>query len=225
MKKVIITLSILTILTVSIHSYRFVAFAATSTPSAVSTPSAKPESKVQDLLDRVSDKVTKLTEKMQRTYHGPIKSISTTTITLTTSEGSKNVITNDATDFFRIKAGKQSTTDLKGLKSGDDISVIGTIDPQTTDMTAKQIVAKIHRSNFSGTIQNVEDTIATITLPDNSTVKVDLDGTKLEKVSSGKIIPAKLSDFVENSTIFAIAFSPDSKTGVYSSLKALALNK
>ena len=231
MKKIIIiTISFLSILSFLSNLNGVNVLAVTSTPSATATASAKTAStsgsKVQDLLNRVSDKVTKLTDKMRRTYHGPVKSSSDETYVVTTSEGEKKITTNNATDFFRIKAGKRSTIDFDGIKAGDDIVSIGTIDSQTTDMTAKQVIAKIHRSNFVGTISAVDKSIVTITLPDKTTVKVDLSNAlTYEKIVNGKIHTAKLSDFVTESTIFVIAYSPDAKTGIYSSLKALTFSK
>lgn len=227
-KKIIIFLFLINLIN-SINLISF-AFASTSTQSPTSTSSAKPASssasKVQDLLNRVADKVTAITEKMQRTYHGTVKSNSRSTLVVTTPDGDKNIVTNDATDFFRIRAGSQTSIDLKGIKVGDDIAAIGTIDPQTTDMTAKQVIAKIHRYNYSGTITSVDKGIATITLPDNSAVKVDLTSAlALKKIVAGKIVTAKLADFTVNSTIFIIAYSPDPKTGIYSSLKALVWTK
>lgn len=196
----------------------------TSTPSAKSATTSG--DKVQDLLNRVSDKVTQITEKMRRTYHGSVKTVSTSTITIETSGGNRNIVTNDATDFFRFRAGNKTTIDLKGIKADDDIVAIGTIDPQTTDMTAKQIIAKIHRANFAGTITSMDKSVATITLTDNTQVKVGLDSAlTYKKVLDGKIVPAKLADFTINNTIFVIAHSPDLKTEVYSSLKALYIVK
>lgn len=203
--------------------------AASATPSSQnSTQSAKtpPQSKAQEILNRVADKVTEISNKMRRTYHGTVKSVSATSLTVSTKEGNRTISTNNATSFYRFRAGTRSEIELANIKAGDDISAMGTIDPQSEDMTAKQIIAKIHRYNYVGLIDSLEKGVATVTLNDNSQVKIDLtDALVLKKVIEGKIATAKLTDFNESSTIFVIAHSPDSKTGVYSSLKALVLAK
>ncbi|KKU91854.1 MAG: hypothetical protein UY21_C0009G0045 [Microgenomates group bacterium GW2011_GWA1_48_10] len=195
-----------------------------ATPSAQTSTTSG--SKAQELLNRVSDKINQIADKTRRTYHGPVKSTTASAHIISTPEGDKKIITNDATSFYRFKAGRRTEIEFKNIKTGDDVSAIGTIDPQNGDMTAKQVTAKIHRYNYVGTPDSVNKGIATITLPDNSQIKVDLsDALTLKKIIDGKISPAKLANFKTGNTIFVIAHSPDAKTGMYSSLKALILTK
>ncbi len=196
-------------------------FAVDSTVSSAATPSAAKvtpvEKKAQDLLDRVATKVAQIADSDKRTYHGVIKSVGTETYTITTSEGDRQIATNDATEFFRIKASKKSETDFAGIKKGEDIVVIGTIDPATKTMTAKQIITKIKRTVFAGPITAVEKNIITI----NGT-KIDLSDASYEQMDAdGKITVAKVSDFQTGKTAFVLAHSPEDE--VYSSLKALVI--
>lgn len=186
------------------------AFAADATKSAA-----------QDLLDRVATKVAELSEKLQKSYWGKIKNLGTSSVVLVTTGGEKAVNTNDATSFYRIRANNRTEINFAGLKIGDDIAAVGTIDPITSDLTAAQIIAKIKRENVVGQITAVDKTIVTV-----GTIKIDLADAILKMASSsGKITSAKLSDFKEGNAIFAIAHSPDAKTGVFSVLKALTISQ
>ncbi|MBI4099964.1 hypothetical protein HY440_03055 [Candidatus Microgenomates bacterium] len=186
------------------------AFAADSTPSA----------KAQDLLDRVATKVAQLSAQLQKAYAGQIKSLGDTTIVITTESAERAIHTSDATSFFRVRANNRSEVNFAALKIGDDIAAIGTIDPATSDLTARQIIAKIARTNLTGTIKAIDKTI--VTLPDDT--KVDLDGASLKLLTANrKIITAKLADFKVGATIFVIAHSPDQNSGIYASLKALTI--
>lgn len=186
-----------------------------------STPSAK----AQDLLDRVATKVAEISAKLQKSYAGRVKSLGTATLTLTVGDANRSVITNDATSFFRIRAGNKTEINFGALKTGDDLAAIGTIDPQTGDLSARQIIAKIKREVVTGKITAVDKAVVTL----DTNQKLDLDGTILKQASlSGlsagrqeKLASAKLADFKEGTTVFALAYSPDEKTGIFSVLKAL----
>lgn len=209
MKNLIFTC--LTVLTLFIFVPRVLAVPA--------TPSA--DQKTQELLDRVATKVAELADQTRRTYHGTIKSLGTSSLIVSTDDGDKTVAVNSATSFFRIRAGSRSETDLKGLKVGDYITAVGTIDPSSGDMTTKQIIAKIHRTNLTGTIQSITKGVATI----NST-DIDLTDASLKTLTrDNKIVAAKLSDFTSGNQIFAIAFSSDPKSATLSALKSLTLTK
>lgn len=178
---------------------------------------ASVSAKAQDLLDRVATKVAQLSEKLQKSYWGKIKTLGATSIVITTESGEKAIATSDATSFFRIRAGARTEINFAALKIGDDIAAIGQIDPATTDLTARQIITKIKRQNVVGKITAVDKQVITI-----DSVKIDLSDATLKMASSsGKIIPGKISDFKEDAAIFAIAVSPDEKTGIFSVLKAL----
>lgn len=179
-------------------------FAVDSTPSAA-TPSAK----AQDLLDRVATKVAQIANQQKRTYHGVVKSTGTNSYSLTTDEGDRTIVTNDATNFYRTKAGKRSPSDFKGIKIGEDIAAIGTIDPNNKSMTAKQVIQKIKRTIFVGKVETVDKSVVTVT-----GTKIDLADSNYD---SKEIAVGKL--------IFILAHTKDPKTGIYSSLKVLIINK
>lgn len=185
-------------------------FAADATPSA----------KAQDLLNRVATKVAQLAQQLQKAYVGEIKTLGDTSIVLTTDLGEKAIHTSDATSFFRIRGGSRTEINFAALKIGDDIAAMGNIDPATSDLTARQIIAKTARQNIVSTIKSVDKTILTL---DNNT-QVDLDGaTSLKMITNDKITSAKQADFKIGNAIFVIGYSPDEKTGVYSILKAFTV--
>lgn len=186
-----------------------------------STPSAK----AQDLLDRVATKVAQLSQKLQKAYIGKIKSLGTTTFVITSPDGDHAITTNDATSFFRIRAGNKTEVNFSALKIGDEVSAIGTIDPATSDLTARQIIAKIERRVVAGTIQEINGQIYTVLLFDGSTAQLDFTDTgTFKKIVSGKILAAKQADFTVGFQIFTIAYRPDDAQTL-SVLKALTVQK
>lgn len=199
--------------------------AASATPAAEATPAAKVDPIAQDLLDRVATKVAELTDRLKRTYQGRVKSVGTTSYVLTTSEGDKTILTNDVTDFYRIRSGRTSTINFAGIKAGDDLVAIGTLDGATNEITAREIIAKIARQNIAGKITTNDDGVITITSGDKN-YQVDLnDATTLRKASaSGQLSTAKLADFIEGSTVFVMAYE-STDPDILSALKALLLLK
>lgn len=205
-------------------------FAATTTesgtPSSQTSTTSGATDKAKDLLDRVATKVAELVKKERRTYTGSIKSkAAKTSFVITTPDGDITVTTNEATDFYRVRSSSQSDASFATLKVADDIAAIGTIDPQTKEMTARQIIAKIKRTNIAGRIEAVDKNILTIKGQVGASIKVDLtDAVTLEKAGSdNKIIKAKETDFAVKQSVFVIGYSPDPKTGTYSVLKALTI--
>jgi hypothetical protein len=212
----------------------FPVVAVTATPAAVATTSAKTgtasgsvTNKAKDLLDRVATKVAEIVQNERHSYSGTIKSKSAkASFVLTTPDsGDVTVTTNDATDFYRVRSGSQTDTNFASLKVSDDLAAIGTIDPQSKEMTARQIIVKIKRTNIAGVIESVDKNILTIKGQTGGSIKVDLtDAITLEKAGpDNKIVKGKIADFVTGQPVFAISYSPDSKTGTYSVLKAVTL--
>lgn len=194
--------------------------AADSTSSAI-------DRKAQDLLDRVATKVATLTSKLRRVYTGKVKSAGTTSYVVTTSDGDRTVTTNDVTNFFRIRAGNRSEINFSAIKVGDDVAAMGTVDPQTGEMTAKQIIAKIKRFNIVGKITVIDKLTYTITELSNKTTKVDLsDAITLKMITTkNQIVPATVENFKEGDQAFVIAYSSDSTSDILSALKAIDLAK
>lgn len=191
-------------------------FATDSTPSAA-----------QDLLDRVATKVATLVSKLRRVYTGQIKSIGTRSIVVTTSEGDRTVTTNDITSFFKIRAGNRTEINFTTLKVSDDIAAIGTVDPNTFEMTTKQIIVKVRRYNVVGTIVSVDKTILSIQELFGPTTKIDFsDALSLKTIKTdGTITSARLSTFKTDDLVFIIGYLADPKDEALSVLKALRLEK
>lgn len=176
----------------------------------------------QELLDKVATKVAELTAKQRNIYVGTIKTAGTVSYTVTTGDGDKTVTTTEGTNFYRIRAGNRTDATFKSIKASDDIGAVGTIDPQTGEMTAKQVIAKIQRQNIVGVIESLgKDGAASI-----SGTRIDLTsaGTLKKVDKAGKISTAKVADFAAGNVAFVIAYASDN-SGVLSSLKAMVLSK
>ncbi len=202
--------------------------AASSTSSATSTPSAAPiNPTAQELLDRVATQVAQLANQLQKVYVGTITSVGTSSYIITTPDGDKTVGTNDVTTFYRIRSGNTTSVTFDSLKSGDDISAMGNIDPQTNAMTAREIIAKIKRFNIVGKIATVSGTILTVQPSDGLQTSLDIStATSLKKLdpSSGKTTIAKPGDFKAGNIILAIAYySTASDTPPLAILRAVLL--
>jgi hypothetical protein len=171
---------------------------------------ATPSAKAQDLLDRVATKVAELSQKFQKAYLGKIKSLGTTTFVITSTDGDHAISTNDATSFFRIRAGAKSEVNFAALKIGDEVATLGTIDPTTTDLTARQIIAKIQRQVVGGVITDVTKDLFTVKQFNGTEIKLDFaDVITLKKFTGDKLVIAKQSDFTVGSSVFAIAYRAD----------------
>lgn len=199
---------------------------AAATPSAAASPSGKVDSRAQDILNRVTTKVEELANKQRKTYFGTVKSVGTKSYVVTTLDGDKTISTNDAASFFRIRAGNRTEVKFENIKVGDDLAAVGTIDPSTGEMTARQIIVKIARQNISGMVSAVDKGVVTVNQPDQTPIKIDLDSAiTLKKMdNTGKVTTAKGADFTVNSPIFVIGYASD-KPDVLSVLKALVLTK
>ncbi|MCL4389808.1 MAG: hypothetical protein M1484_03565 [Patescibacteria group bacterium] len=167
-----------------------------------------------DILDQLASKAAQLTQGFRRVYTGEIKSVGTTSYTVTTNSGDKLVTTNDATSFFRYRANKHTEINFSALKNGDDLAAIGTIDPQTGEMTAKQIIAKVHRYNIVGLVQSRTDMVFTIKETSGKISKVDLSGLTTNPAS------IKNGDFIG-----VIAYVSDPNSDTLTSLRVVDFTK
>lgn len=185
------------------------------------------KSAAQDLQDQMATKVADLARKLRRVYTGKIKSTGTTSYVVTTSDGDRTVVTNDVTSFYRIRAGNKTEVSFGSLKIGDDVAVIGTIDPNTFEMTAKQIIAKVRRYNVVGTISEITKTAYSIQEIGGPKTPVDFeDAVSLKSLGSpGQITAAKINAFQPGDLIFAIAYFSDPKSDTLFVLKALRFEK
>lgn len=222
MKKLLLSLSLLTL---AISLLASPVYAVTATPSPTAAPSSTPAAskKAQDLYDRVATKVAELARTLRRAYTGKIKSLGRTSLVIAAPEGDRSVTTNDATEFYRIRAGSRSETAFANLKVNDDLSIVGTVDPNTLEMAARQIIAKIHRYNIVGTITAVDKDIYTVKEFNGPVSKINLaDAVYFKKLEEGKFWAAKLADFKTGATVFIIAYS-GSDPSILSALKAVVL--
>ena len=119
---------------------------------------------IKDLRERVATKVAELREKMRRAWYGEIKSISGTTIILTTKQGEKTVLTTEETIFLRIGAAGRRKIGLTDLTSGEKIVAFGQVDQEKGEMTAKVIIGKVFPININGKVTALDVEGGTITV-------------------------------------------------------------
>ncbi len=184
------------------------------------TPSA-----AQDILNRVTDKVTEIADQLKKVYVGKITSIGTTSIIITGNDGAKTISTNEATSFYRIRSGSQSEINFSALKKGDELAAMGAVDTGNLEMTARQIIVKVHRYNIVGVIQTNVNNVISVKEFSGPTSQIDISDTPILKKNLGTIFStAKLSDFKVGSTVLIICYTDPTSTSSLPALKAVILN-
>lgn len=203
----------------------FLIFLLVQPVSAIESTGSAADRKTKDLLDNANRIVT-LAAKLRRAYTGQVKSVGKTSYVITGAENDRTITTNDVTSFFRLRAGTKSEINFGSIKVGDDLAAIGTIDPSTSEMTAKQIIAKVRRYNIVGKITAVDKTVISVQELAGPLTKADLaDAVSLKSISltSGQISTEKISSFKTGDTVFVMAYISDPKSDTFSTLKAVQL--
>lgn len=177
---------------------------------ATSTPAA------QEILNRVTDKVTQIANQLKKVYVGKIKTLGTTSITITSGDGDHSISTNEATVFYKIRSGNRTEIAFPNLKVGDEIAAVGTINSTNLEMTAKQIIVKVHRFNMIGTITARKNDVITLKEFNGVESLIDLSDTPVIK-------KAKLADF-KVGTIAAVIAYIDPTTSSLAALKAVIIS-
>jgi hypothetical protein len=196
----------------------FLAAATIATSPAAISPRA------QEILEKVTDKISQMADQLKKVYVGKIKTVGTTSLVITTSQKDRTISTNEATSFYRIRAGNRTEINFKNLKVGDDISAVGTIEATSFEMTARQIIVKVHRQNVVGTIETNEANVITVRELGGSTIKANLSDAPILKKNLGTVWQnAKLSDFKTGSIVCLIAYSDNVSPNLLV-LKAVILN-
>lgn len=190
----------------------------------VATPAtgiATPSARAQEILERV---LAKSAQQPRRTHLGKIKTLGTSSIVITTAEGDQTIATTDVTSFYRFRSGSRSEINFSNLKVGDDLVAVGTIDPSSAQMTAFQIIAKVHRYNLVGVIESANNGLISLKEFGGGLSQIDLNGSVTLKKNVGTIFStAKIADFKAGATAAVICyFDPSAKA--LSSLKAIVVN-
>lgn len=122
------------------------------------------QEQIKELRERVATRVAELREKMRRAWLGDIKSITGTTIVLTTKQGDKTVLTNEDTIFLRIRAAGRRKITLADLSVGEEIVAFGQVAGETGEMTAKVIIARVFPVKINGKVTAIDVEGGTITV-------------------------------------------------------------
>jgi hypothetical protein len=154
------------------------------TPTDEATPPGKiikeeRQEQIKELRERVATKVAELREKMRRAWHGEIKSISGTTIILTTGQGEKTIQTSEETSFFRIGTAGRKKITLADLVVGEKIVAFGQVSSETGEMTGRIIIARVFPVKINGKVTAVDTEGGTITVQTfrHGTFIVDVETT------------------------------------------------
>lgn len=155
----------------------------------------------KELRERVATRVAELAKEMRQAWHGEIKGISGTTITLTTKQGDKTVLTSEETSFIRTAAGRGKKIKLENLVVGEKIIAFGRLDQKKEQLTAKVIIAQVILMNINGKVAAVDvegGTITVQTLKKGSFI-VDIETTTKilvwEKGGSPEGVPSALKKY------------------------------
>lgn len=175
-----------------------------------STPAA------QEIRQAVDKKIIEIANQLKKVYVGKIKTLGTTSITITSGDGDHSISTNEATSFYKIRSGNRTEIAFSNLKVGDEIATIGTINSTNLEMTAKQIIVKVHRFNMVGTITAKKNNIITLKEFNGVESLVDLADTPILKKN-------KLSDFTVGTIAAVIAYN-DPTTSSLAALKAVIIS-
>lgn len=175
-----------------------------------STPAA------QEIRQAVDKKIIEIANQLKKVYVGKIKTLGATAITITSGDGDHSISTNEATVFYKIRSGNRTEIAFSNLKVGDEIATVGTINSTNLEMTAKQIIVKIHRLNMVGTIIARKNDIITLREFNSVESLVDLSDTPVIK-------NAKLADF-KVGTIAAVIAYIDPITSSLAALKAVIIS-
>jgi len=147
-------------------------------PGRIKIPEERRE-QIKELRERLATRVAQLKEKMRRAWHGEIKSISGTTIILTTRQGEKTIVTDENTSFLRTGLGGRRKITLADLSLGEKIVAFGQVSQDTGEMTAKVIIAQVFPVKINGkvTAVNVEGGTITVQTLKRGSFIVDVETT------------------------------------------------
>ena len=130
--------------------------------------------KLKEKISTTSSNLKKSSAVFKKTHvWGTVKTITDTSITIETNQGSlKTVFTDDFTKFFSIDTAGRSTIKLADLKVGDRVSVVG-VSKDDSSGTAKFIVRKNNPSAKRHAILGKVKTVSTSSLTLTHLVQTD----------------------------------------------------
>ena len=212
--------------------FPFPVLAVSASQSAIATKSANPKDQTEssnsakDLVNKITDKVSQMGQSLKKAYSGKIRSLGNNTISLTHDQGEVFIETNDATNFYKVRAGQRTSGDFKSLKIGTEITVIGIYDEGAKTLVARTLIDKIRRYAVFGKVNNIQKDLVTITLSDGTNKIVDLKDTLVFKKLSAKkdIVIAKQADIGQGDHVSVIGYYLDGETNL-TGLKVLILQQ
>lgn len=222
-KKKILFIIILTSLFL-LTANRFVKAIDSTSSAKTATKSAENPDKAKDLVNKINDKVAQMGLNLKKSYSGKIRSLGNNTITLTYDSGEIVAEANDATNFYRLRAGKRSTIDFKSLKVGSDLTIIGILDEGSHTLISRTVIDKVARIAIFGKVTQVSKGTLTISLPDGKKQDVDTSGATIKKLSAKKeITTGRASDISADDYVSVIGYLDDDTSTTLTALKIFIL--
>jgi hypothetical protein len=169
-------IAVLTLLTLFSfgNTYRVLAATPTATTTVISTSSIKP---IEDLKDRLATTVAQLHQTQRKALVGDIKTVSVSTITISTKTSDVKVELTDSLKIFQLIRGKRSELTLENLEKGDHVVVFGEYDSAIDLLKAQIIIIQDPLpTRVAGTITAIDkkDYTVTVSTPEGQSYVIDI---------------------------------------------------
>lgn len=193
-------------------------FAQTPTPSST-TPASEEvtenlSSQINNLKEKIASRVAQLNLVEKRGVIGTVQEVKGTQITLTTPQGDTRVI--DVDEITKFSSSSDSGFGLSDIEKNDTLSVIGLYNKESERILARFVTVTTIPQFLSGGVTSIDDenSVITVTTPDEKDYKVDIENVTKVLAYSGDDLEtptrAKFSS-IERGTRIVVVGYPDNK--------------
>lgn len=180
MKKIIVSLAIITLLFVQTTDLIFAQTVTTSqTSTTKKTEDSSLNNKINNLKEKIASRVSELNLVEKRGIIGTIIEVSGDNVTIKDVNGDSRIIDIDEITKFSSGTASKNSFGLSDMKKNMRISVLGLYNKQSKRLLARFIRTSVDPTFFSGSITNIDkkDYHITVTTPDNKQQLVDIRTT------------------------------------------------
>lgn len=218
MKKIIITLLLITYNLALITFFTHPVYAITASPSAATKPEptdTNPLSKqINDLKDRIASKVAELKLVDRRGVIGTVEDTASTQITITDSKGDTRFI--DVDEFTKFSSGSaKESFGISDMSKGTKIGVLGLYNKQTKRIMARFIDASVTNPTIiHGAVTAIDKTNFAITVVDIKKKSTQVDIENITRTQSytkeTNVVRSGFTKIVEGQRVIVVGY-PDLK--------------
>lgn len=195
----------------------FIMLSANTVLAQTSTPSATREQEIKELKDKLATKVAELKITSQKVFLGTIKTLSDQKIILTTDTQEININLDENTSLQQEdKTGSKKNIKISQLAQGQTLLALGTFNKDSSELLAKNIVARDLATTIVGAVKSVDKKNYQLMvlsngkeiLVDHQTTTKDFlyeEGKNLQKIGFSK--------FSEGQTVYVYGFMTKDKDG------------